>query len=195
MINFIIIDDEPSAIEVLKIHASKLPFMVLKSSFRDPLAALEYLQHEQVDLIFLDINMPKVSGIKFPQFLTNPPLIIFTTAYSEYALKSYELNAVDYLLKPIEFDRLLQAIMKVKKQIEKVSKPVVNQEVVSQKEQTIFVKSGTAYHQLAYDDIKYAESEGNYVTFFTQGKKIVGRYKLSEVADLLPQSQFIRIHR
>ncbi len=114
MINYVIIDDEPAAIEVLQIHLNQIPSMELKSSFRDPMEALEYLQQHKVDLIFLDINMPKLSGISFPKLLQNPPLIIFTTAYSEYALESYELKAVDYLLKPIEFDRLLQAIMKVK---------------------------------------------------------------------------------
>ena len=110
--NCVIIDDEPAAIDVLKFHLSSIPFVVLKKTFRDPLDALEYLPQHKIDLIFLDINMPKLSGISFPKFLQNPPLIIFTTAYSEYALESYNLKAVDYLLKPIEFDRLLQAVMK-----------------------------------------------------------------------------------
>ena len=112
--DYIIIDDEPDAIDVLKFHLNNIPFMELKATFRDPIDALEYLQNHSVDLLFLDINMPKLSGISFPKFLQKPPLIIFTTAYSEYALESYELKAVDYLLKPIEFDRLLKAVMKAK---------------------------------------------------------------------------------
>ncbi|MGK0414483.1 MAG: two-component system LytT family response regulator, partial [Polaribacter sp.] len=111
--NCVIIDDEPAAIDVLKFHLSCIPFVELKKTYRDPLDALEYLQQHAVDFIFLDINMPKLSGISFPKFLQNPPLIIFTTAYSEYALESYNLKAVDYLLKPIEFNRLLQGVMKV----------------------------------------------------------------------------------
>lgn len=98
MIDYILIDDEPDAIDVLKYHLSKIPFMELKATFRDPLDALEYLQKQTVDLLFLDINMPNLSGINFPKFLEKSPLFIFTTAYSEYALESYELKAVDYLL-------------------------------------------------------------------------------------------------
>ena len=111
---YVIIDDEPAAIEVLKFHLKNIPFMELKATFRDPLIAIEYLQENDIDLMFLDINMPNLSGISFPKLLNNPPQIVYTTAYSEYAIESYELNAVDYLLKPIEFDRLLQAVMKVK---------------------------------------------------------------------------------
>jgi two-component system LytT family response regulator len=119
--NCVIIDDEPAAIDVLKFHLASIQFVTLEKTFRDPLDALEYLQQHTIDIIFLDINMPKLSGISFPKFLQNPPLIIFTTAYSEYALESYELKAVDYLLKPIEFNRLLQAVMKAKLLLEKNS--------------------------------------------------------------------------
>jgi len=105
---YVIIDDEPAAIEVLKFHLKNIPFMELKATFRDPLVAIEYLQENTIDLMFLDINMPNISGISLPKLLNNPPHIVYTTAYSEYAIESYELNAVDYLLKPIGFDRLLQ---------------------------------------------------------------------------------------
>jgi DNA-binding LytR/AlgR family response regulator len=197
MINYVIIDDEPSAIEVLQIHLSKIPSFSQKATFRDPIEGLEYLQENQVDLIFLDINMPKLSGLSFPKFLQKPPLIIFTTAYSEYALKSYELKAIDYLLKPIEFDRLLQATMKVKDALNQnrgVQKS--NLELPSDStEQTIFIKSGSEFHQLAINNIKYIESEGNYVTFHSDKRPILARYKLSEVLDLLPANQFVKIHR
>ncbi|MEQ9375539.1 MAG: LytTR family DNA-binding domain-containing protein [Imperialibacter sp.] len=197
MIDYVIIDDEPAAIEVLQIHLNTVPYMVLKASFRDPMEALDYLQQHKVDLIFLDINMPKLSGISFPKLLQNPPLIIFTTAYSEYALESYELKAVDYLLKPIQFDRLLQAIMKVKSVLNLHSGGLsANAEPAADvTEQTIFIKSGAEFHQLAIKNIKYIESDGNYVTFHTDGRPILARYKLSEVLELLPPSLFVRIHR
>lgn len=197
MIDYVIIDDEPSAIEVLQIHLNKIHSFSLKATFRDPMEGLEYLQQHHVDLIFLDINMPKLSGLSFPKFLQNPPLIIFTTAYSEYALKSYELKAIDYLLKPIEFDRLLQATIKVKEVLNQnrgVDKP--DSEVSSEaSDQTIFIKSGAEFHQLAIKNIKYIESDGNYVTFHSDKRPILARYKLSEVLDLLPQKQFVQIHR
>jgi two-component system LytT family response regulator len=195
--NCVIIDDEPAAIDVLKFHLSSIPFVTLKKTFRDPLDALEYLQQHTIDLIFLDINMPKLSGISFPKFLQNPPLIIFTTAYSEYALESYELKAVDYLLKPIEFNRLLQAVMKSKQHLEKnntITNPIseISPDI---SEQTIFVKSGSEFHQLFIQNIKYIESDGNYVTFYTDKRPILARYKLSEVLELLPKEFFARIHR
>lgn len=197
MINYIIIDDEPAAIEVLQIHLLKVPSMALKASFRDPMEALEYLQNHKIDLIFLDINMPKLSGIRFAKLLQNPPLIVFTTAYSEYALESYELKAVDYLLKPIEFDRLLQAIMKVKAVLSqnKTNQTVNVESLADTAEQTIFIKSGSEFHQLAIQNIKYIESDSNYVTFYTNNRPILARYKLSEVLNLLPAQQFVRIHR
>jgi two-component system LytT family response regulator len=195
--DYIIIDDEPDAIDVLKFHLNNIPFMELKATFRDPLEGLEYLQKHTIDLLFLDINMPKLSGIDFPKFLQNPPLIIFTTAYSEYALQSYELKAVDYLLKPIEFDRLLQAVMKVKQVLnqKKVGNTTNAETSHDTAEQTVFIKSGSEFHQLPIQNIKYIESDGNYVTFHTTKRSILARYKISEVKELLPQQFFVRIHR
>ncbi len=195
--NCVIIDDEPDAIDVLKYHLSSIPFVVLQKTFRDPLDALEYLQQHTIDLIFLDINMPKLSGINFPKFLQNPPLIVFTTAYSDYALESYELKAVDYLLKPIEFNRLLQAVMKAQQLLEKNIGTANSISEISPdiSEQTIFIKSGSEFHQLFIQQIKYIESDGNYVTFFTDKRPVLARYKLSEVLELLPKESFTRIHR
>jgi len=194
---YIIIDDEPAAIEVLKFHLKNIPFMELMATFRDPLVAIEYLQENIIDLMFLDINMPNLSGISLPKLLNNPPHIVYTTAYSEYAIESYELNAVDYLLKPIGFDRLLQAVMKVKQVMDQKAKHV-NSKVMSvenDSEQTIFIKSGAEFHQVAIQKIKYIESDGNYVTFYTTKRSVLARYKISEVLELLPQQYFVRIHR
>jgi len=194
---YIIIDDEPAAIEVLKFHLKNIPFMELKATFRDPLVAIEYLQENTIDLMFLDINMPNLSGISLPKLLNNPPHIVYTTAYSEYAIESYELNAVDYLLKPIGFERLLQAVMRVKQVMDLKAKhgdstvvPVENDS-----EQTIFIKSGADFHQVTIQKIKYIESDGNYVTFYTTKRSILARYKISEILELLPQQYFVRIHR
>jgi DNA-binding LytR/AlgR family response regulator len=195
--NCVIIDDEPAAIDVLKFHLSSIPFVVLKKTFRDPLDALEYLPEHKIDVMFLDINMPKLSGISFPKFLQNPPLIIFTTAYSEYALESYDLKAVDYLLKPIEFNRLLQAVMKAKQLLEKNISITTSSSKISPdiSKQTIFIKSGSEFHQLFVQSIEYIESDGNYVTFYTDKRPILARYKISEVLELLPKEYFTRIHR
>ena len=195
--NCVIIDDEPAAIDVLKFHLSSIPFVVLKKTFRDPLDALEYLPEHKVDVMFLDINMPKLSGISFPKFLQNPPLIIFTTAYSEYALESYDLKAIDYLLKPIEFNRLLQAVMKAKQFLEKNISITTSSSKISPdiSKQTIFIKSGSEFHQLFIQNIEYIESDGNYVTFYINKRPILARYKISEVLELLPKEYFTRVHR
>jgi len=194
---YIIIDDEPAAIEVLKFHLKNIPFMELMATFRDPLVAVEYLQENIIDLMFLDINMPNLSGISLPKLLNNPPHIVYTTAYSEYAIESYELNTIDYLLKPIGFDRLLQAVMKVKQVMDQKAK-IGNTTVMpveNDSEQTTFIKSGAEFHQVAIQKIKYIESDGNYVTFYTTKRSILARYKISEVLELLPQQYFVRIHR
>ena len=195
--NCVIIDDEPAAIDVLKFHLSSIPFVVLKKTFRDPLDALEYLPEHKVDVMFLDLNMPKLSGISFPKFLQNPPLIIFTTAYSEYALESYDLKAIDYLLKPIEFNRLLQAVMKAKQFLEKNISITTSSSKISPdiSKQTIFIKSGSEFHQLFVQNIEYIESDGNYVTFYIDKRPILARYKISEVLELLPKEYFTRVHR
>jgi len=141
--------------------------------------------------------MPELSGISFPKFLQNPPLIIFTTAYSEYALESYELKAVDYLLKPINFDRLLQAVIKVKHLLNKNNEAITTSSKTANDslEQTIFIKSGSEFHQVSIQNIKWIESDGNYVTFHTTKRSILARYKLSEVIDIIPKQLFVRIHR
>lgn len=194
---YIIIDDEPDAIDVLKYHLNNVPFMELIASFRNPIEALEYLQKNTVDLLFLDINMPKLSGINFAKLLEHPPLIIFTTAYSEYAIESYDLKAVDYLLKPIEFNRLLKAVMKVQDliSINKIKANSVQQNTTERKDDTILLKSGSEFHQIPLHEIKYIESDGNYVTIHTTKRSVLARYKISEIKELLPQQYFVRVHR
>jgi DNA-binding LytR/AlgR family response regulator len=194
--NYVIIDDESAAIEVLQLLLKNIPFVEFKAFFRDPFKGLEYLQEHYVDVLFLDINMPQLSGINLPKYLKNPPLIIFTTAYTEYAIESYQLNAVDYLLKPIGFDRLLQAVMKAKEVLDKKTIPNTDLPLIqSTNQQTVFIKSGQEYHQVALDKIKYIESDGNYVTFVTTTRSILARYKISDVLEMLPQQYFVKTHR
>ena len=203
MINCIALDDEPMALEVIKLHASKVSFLALKQTFRDPTQALNYLQHNEVDLIFLDINMPDLSGIDFAKIILQKYMIIFTTAYSEYALESYELSAIDYLLKPIDFKRFMVATNKALEYYHlrktAVTLPVETQELTPDKTRQNFVliKSGTQLHKIKIDDILFVESDGNYANFVLQNsdKKLLARLSMPEVLEFLPNGLFCRIHK
>ncbi len=189
----IIVDDEPDAISVLETYVQDVPFLKLSGTFREPLVALEFLKRSpEVDLVFLDINMPKLSGIQFTKLLENKPQIIYTTAYSEYALESYEYSAVDYLLKPIEFERFLQAVMKVERQSDNAESENEKSKAASE---SIFVKSSTDYHQLKLSEIQYLESEGNYVTYYTEERKVVVRQRLIDAIAGLNSDMFVQVHR
>lgn len=187
----IIIDDEPKAIEVLQRYADRLPDLNLLGSFRDPVAALAFLKTSPPDLIFLDINMPGLNGIQLLDNLEHPPLFIFTTAYPEYAVQSYELEALDYLLKPILFDRFETAVVKARKAVlaarqRKNSPPEV---------EFVLLKSGAQTHRVPADNILFLKKEGNYFTVFTRTKKIVIRQNMESALRLLPAGLFCRVHR
>jgi len=156
MIVCIAVDDEPKALDVISIHASKAPEIDLIKTFTNPEDALAFLKDNFVDLIFLDINMPKISGLQFIAKLQSKPYIIFTTAYSEYAIDSYDFEAVDYLLKPIEFDRFYKSINKVKKLIQLNN---IHQDSLLSK--YIFVKDGYKQIKICIEDILLIQSEGN----------------------------------
>lgn len=196
----IVIDDEPIAIDILEDHIEKVPFLKRQASFRSAVKALEYLQHQSVDLIFLDIKMPDLSGIQFLRSMAKQPLVIFTTAHSEYAAESYDYQVVDYLLKPIEFDRFLKAVVKAQDQYRllrtQASFPSPAAiEVRAQASESILIKSGTDYHPLKLDDILYIEGAGNYVLFVTRTKKIMALMNLKDVTRQLPSDRFFRIHK
>lgn len=194
MIRCIIIEDEPMAQEVLKDYIKKIPFLELTGSYRNSIKALEEIQKKEVDLIFLDINMPDFTGIQFLKALENPPMIIFTTAYSQYAVESYNYKAVDYLLKPIEFDRFLKAAARALKQYRVIHDKNSPDSKTGQTE-SILIKSGTEYHQVNPDDIFFVEGAGNYVTFFTPKKKIISLMTMKNVLELLPHDIFLQIHK
>ncbi|MGK7389099.1 MAG: LytR/AlgR family response regulator transcription factor [Candidatus Cyclobacteriaceae bacterium M2_1C_046] len=183
----IAIDDEPIALEIVKSHASKVPFLDLKAEFTDAFEALEYLQKEDIDLIFLDIKMPDISGIEFFNSLSNKPLLIFTTAYSEHAVTSFEMDAVDYLLKPFSLARFLKACNKAYE--------LYNFRNSTEVADHLYVKSGYEQFKVAYEDILYLEASGNYVTFVLKDKKILSRSTFLEAINLLPTNKYVRVHR
>ncbi|GAA4791946.1 LytTR family DNA-binding domain-containing protein [Olivibacter ginsenosidimutans] len=188
MIKAIAIDDEPFALEVIEKLAEKVSFLQLKQTFTNAFDAMDFLRNERVDLLFLDIKMPDISGIDFFNSLPIKPLVIFTTAYAEHALTGFELDAVDYLLKPFSFARFLKACNKVGEVLE-------IRNAKQQEEDFLFVKCGYDLIKIVLNDIYYLEATGNYVTFVTKNQHVNSRMTLVECLALLPKSQFIRIHR
>jgi DNA-binding LytR/AlgR family response regulator len=191
MLNAIAIDDEPVALEVIKRLSAKISFIEVKRFFSDAFEAIDYLQKEKIDLLFLDIKMPDISGIDFLKSITNPPMVIFTTAYSEHAVQSFELDAIDYLLKPFSQSRFLKACTKAYEQ----SKLKNNPADLSAVRDSLFIKSGFDQIRVAFDDILYVESNGNYMQFVLSNQKILSRLTMSETEALMPSSGFVRIHR
>ncbi|GHA66892.1 LytR/AlgR family response regulator transcription factor [Pontibacter akesuensis] len=189
----IAIDDEPKALSVIAHYAQKVPSLQLVQTFRSSIDALEYLTSEQVDFIFLDINMPDLTGIEFLRALPQPPMVIFTTAYSEYAVESYDWDTVGYLLKPIDFQKFLKAVNKAAMALKLRGKPTTD--TAASSAEFIRVKSGIQTYQLKLDDILYLEASGNYVTFVTSGKKITTLSSLTELQKQLPTSRFLRVHK
>jgi DNA-binding LytR/AlgR family response regulator len=189
MITCIAIDDEPKALEVIERYCKKTSLVDLRASFREPVKAIEFLNREKVDLIFLDINMPDISGMQLVQTLSPRPMIIFTTAYSRYAVESYDLNALDYLLKPITFERFLAAINKAAGTLSAKSS------LSSEDEPTVFIKSGPQTYQVKVGEILYLEKDGNYITVYLKDKKILIRENMGDIFDLVPQADFVRVHK
>ncbi|MBE9599182.1 LytTR family DNA-binding domain-containing protein [Pedobacter sp. MC2016-24] len=187
----IAIDDEPIALDVINSHASKVPFIELKASFTNAFDAITYLQHNKTDLIFLDIKMPDINGIDFLNSLTNPPMVIFTTAYSEHAVKSFELDAIDYLLKPFSLARFLKASNKA---LEIYN--YRNQADTSPADPFLFIKDGYEQIKVLINEILFIEASGNYTQIHLKGNKLLStRVTLNEMLLLLPQKKFIRVHR
>ncbi|MBK7428704.1 MAG: response regulator transcription factor [Saprospiraceae bacterium] len=186
MIKCVAIDDEPKALDIIRHHMAKIDFAQLEATFTDPFEAIKYLNSHTIDLLLLDIQMPDINGIQVLDHLASQCLVIFTTAFSEHASKSYELNAVDYLLKPFDFSRLLLAMNKVR---DKIS--------LSSKFQTefFFVNSGNHKRKLRYQDILFVKSEGNYVVYQTITERIIVRATIMDTLNLLPPGLFIQIHR
>lgn len=186
-ISCIIVEDEPLAVKVLSDYITQVPFLDLKSTFKDAILATEYLRDNSVDLIFLDIHLPKLKGMAFLKTLTNPPSIIITTAYHQYAVEGFNLNVTDYLLKPIEFERFLVAVNKVK-----------TRQVVVEKEETkdyLFLNVQKKKVKILFSEIVYIESQREYIKIVTTKKEFISKMGTQEIEELLPASQFRRVHR
>ena len=192
MIKYLIIDDEYIAHDIIKGYCDLLPNMQLMKNCYDALEAFEYLNKNDVDLIFLDLNMPKLKGFNFLKTLKNAPKVIVTTAYKEHALEGYELNISDYLLKPFGFERFLKAINKT------FSEPTA-QLSVSESCNTIsnriFLRSNKKYIQVVIDNILFIEAFGNYTKVNTTTDIIIIREKISTVLELLPKDDFLQVHK
>ncbi len=198
----IIVEDEPLARSLLGNYIQKIPYLHLVQSFSDPLKALEFLRENTVDIMFSDIQMPEISGITLLKILQKKPLIILTTAYSEYAIESYELDTLDYLLKPITFERFLKSVEKASSRLntnqivleEKKSLEIAPKTPVDTVQPYIFVKDGTKLVKIKLNEIMYIEGLKDYVTIYTTQQKIVSLQTIKSLESTLPINQFIRIH-
>jgi len=192
MITYLIIDDEYIAHDIIKNYCDLLPNMQLMKNCYDGLEAFEYLNKNNVDLIFLDLNMPKLKGFDFLKTLKNPPKVIVTTAYKEFALEGYELNISDYLLKPFGFERFLKAINKTfSSTATQISVSSQNNEISKR----IFLRNNKKYTQVEIDTILFIEASGNHTKVITKLEIITIREKVSSVLDLLPKEDFLQVHK
>ena len=189
----LIVEDEPLARNLLAEYVKKVSNLELVETCSSPLQALEVLRNNAIDLMFLDIQMPEITGITLLKTLQKKPLVILTTAYSEYALESYELDVVDYLLKPITFDRFLRAVDKAS---HRLSAPAAGPETTASEPERsfVFVKDGTKLVKVNFDDILYVEGLKDYVTIVTKAQKIVSLQRLKTLEAQLPADKFIRVH-
>ena len=202
-LNCIIVDDEPLAQDVLESHISKVPSLNLVGKCANAIEANEMLHDEDVDLIFLDIEMPEVTGLDFLKSLKNPPAVIFTTAYSEYALEGFNLDVIDYLLKPISFNRFMKAVNKALDQValkENAKKPVPQVSSATDEQGVeagdfIFVKSDKKILKVRFSDIYYIEGLKDYVMIYTDEGRIITLQTMKNLEERLPSNRFLRIHR
>lgn len=199
-INCLVIDDERLAREYLKNYISKIPELELLGDFNSPLKATELIKKGEVDLLFIDIQMPDITGIEFVKSLKSKPEIIFTTAYQEYALEGFNLSAIDYLLKPFSFERFFQAVIKVIDKLGDKSEKNIQAQLPEDVQTTytesyLSIRADRKFYKINFDDIKYIEGQKAYVTFHTHKKRITALASLKELEESLPKKLFIRIHK
>jgi DNA-binding LytR/AlgR family response regulator len=188
--NCIIVEDEPLAAEVLQDYVSQVPFLELKAICTNAMSAMDMLQKEKIDLVFLDIHLPKIKGLDFLKTVKNPPNVIVTTAYQEYALQGYEFSILDYLLKPIEFNRFLMAVNKLTKQ-----SPASTVSFAGTDKPYLYFNVRKKQVKVFEDDILYVESLREYVKIITKDKTILTKIQLGEIEEMLTRNSFLRIHR
>lgn len=192
MLRCVIIDDEPIARKGLKEYIQDAPFLQLAGEFDNPLKATDLLMHERIDLLFLDIQMPKMTGMEFLKTLLHPPMVIFTTAYPQYAVEGFEWNAIDYLLKPFSFERFWKSVLKAKSMYETITAtapPAANEP------DYFFIKTDNKLVKIAYDDILFVEALQNYVAVYTTEKKYITYLTFKSIEEHLPTTRFIKTHK
>jgi DNA-binding LytR/AlgR family response regulator len=197
VLNVLIVDDEFHARKLLADYVSKIPFLHLVNTCPNVFEAIDVMQKENIDILLLDIQMPDMTGIEFARSLNKSPVIIFSTAYSEYAVESYELEVADYLLKPIEFPRFLQAAYKAKSRIENRRDAAchVSTNNTDENNDFLIIKDGVKIHKIQYTDLLYMEGQREYVTFHTTKQKITALYTLKYLEETLPANLFMRVHK
>jgi len=192
--NCIAIDDEPLALRKISDFIKKVPFLDFKASFDNGLEALAYLKAEQVELIFLDIQMPQIKGTQLVSILKNKPQIIFTTAYSEYAIEGYELDITDYLLKPISFERFLEGAQKALDRSLPVISPATGEDT-QQRSDFVFIKTENKWQKVGVKEILYVEGLKDYLSIYTKSDRILTLQSFTSLLEKLPPDDFIRIHK
>jgi DNA-binding LytR/AlgR family response regulator len=193
-LNCVIIEDEPLARNLITEYVKKVPSLNLLNAFSNPLEALEALRTLPVDVLFLDVQMPEITGISLLKVLKKRPLVVLTTAYSEYALEGYELDVADYLLKPITFERFLKSVDKIMQRLEADPKPVITTFETGSSPTFVFVKDGTKLVKVRLDEILYVEGLKDYVTIHTKSQKITTLQRMKVLEEQLPTDKFIRVH-
>lgn len=191
MLRCVVVDDEQGAVEILGDYIAQTPDMALAGSFRDPVEALNYITRHAVDLVFLDIDMPNLSGMQLADLLREQSaMIVFSTAYAEFAVESYEKNAVDYLLKPVPYERFLKAVERARGAAGRKSAPAT-----AGGKNIFFVKSGSSIHQLDMDYLLYMKTDGHYIVFHSVHGTVLSRMTMDELLDSLPAGCCARIHK
>ena len=198
-VNCVAIDDEPLALDIIKEYCSKVPFLNLMETFNNPVDSIQYLMSNSVDLLFLDIQMDELTGIQLLNVLKTKPLVIFTTAYDSFALQGYELDAIDYLLKPISFERFMKAVDKVYDKL-KMQQQIKNDATeqthyILPKDDYIFVKTEFRYEKIDFNDILYIEGMGDYLCIVTEKKKIMTLQGFRRMEESLSKNNFCRVHK
>lgn len=203
MIRCLVVDDEPLALHIVEDYISKVPFLQLVKSTTNPIEALTLVQQGDVDLVFLDVQMPELTGIQFLKIANGKAKVILTTAYPEYALEGYELDVVDYLLKPIAFDRFFKSVQKAQAIIQPSAKQIAVPEPVQQQQQPqndflsdfIFIKSEHKIQKVYLRDILFIEGLKDYISIFTPAERIITLQNMKKMEDALPERHFIRVHK
>lgn len=200
MIRCLIVDDEPLALHILEDYISKIPFLQLVKATTNPIEALTLVQDKNVDLVFLDVQMPELTGIQFLKIANGKAKVILTTAYPQYALEGYELDVIDYLLKPIAFDRFFKSVQKAQGVLQPATAKPVQPEPVQQQQKDllsdfIFVKTEHKIQKVYLNDILFIEGLKDYISIFTPAERIITLQNMKKMEDALPAKHFIRVHK